>query len=195
MRERSKRSAMTVQVPKRLFTVDEYYRMAEAGLFSEDDRLELIEGEVVEMSPIGSRHAACVDRLNRLFSTQVGGRAIVRVQSPIRLGRYSEPQPDLALLQPRDDFYAQAHPEPEDVLLVVEVAGTSAAYDREVKIPLYARSGIPEVWLVDLEAGQVEIYRKPSPNGYQEKGLMMPGRHLAPLAFPTWELAVETIVG
>ena len=186
---------MTVQVPKRLFTVDEYYRMAEAGLFSEDDRLELIEGEVVEMSPIGSRHAACVDRLNRLFSTRVEGRAIVRVQSPIRLGRYSEPQPDLALLQPRDDFYAQAHPEPEDVLLVVEVAETSAAYDREVKVPLYARSGIPEVWLVDLEAGQVEVYREPTPKGYREVERVGPGQPLAPQALPDRELAVEAIIG
>jgi len=186
---------MTVQVPKRLFTVDEYYRMAKAGLFSEDDRLELIEGEVVEMSPIGSRHAACVKRLNRLLSRLVADRLLIGVQDPIRLGRYSEPQPDLTLLQPRDDFYAQAHPEPEDVLLVVEVAETSAAYDREVKVPLYARSGIPEVWLVDLETGQVEVYRKPSPKGYREVRRAGSGQHLAPQALPDRELAVDAIIG
>ncbi len=186
---------MAAQVMKRLFTVTEYYQMAKAGIFSEDDRVELIEGEVVEMAPIGSRHAACVDRLNRLFSEWAGGHVIVRVQSPIRLGQYSEPQPDLALLQPRDDFYARAHPEPEDVLLVVEVAETSAAYDREMKVPLYARAGILEVWLVDLAEACIQVYRKPSPEGYKEVQRMEHGQRLSPQALPDRELAVDAVLG
>src|SRR5262245_37141744 len=116
---------MAVQVSRRLFTVDEYYQMAQAGILHEDDRVELIEGEIIETAAIGSRHAACVDRLNQLFSGRVAGRAIVRVQNPIRLSQRSEPQPDLALLRPRADFYATGHPGPQDVLLVVEVADTS----------------------------------------------------------------------
>jgi Uma2 family endonuclease len=154
---------MAVQALRRLFTADEYHRMTQAGILSEDDRVELIEGEIVQMSPIGSRHARCVRLLNRIFSKGVGDRAIVDVQNPIRLGERLEPQPDVALLRPRPDFYAGVHPGPEDVLLIAEVMERSAAFDREVKAPLYARSGIPEVWWVDLEEEVVEVYREPSP--------------------------------
>jgi Uma2 family endonuclease len=185
---------MVVEVAKRLFTVDEYYQMAEAGILMEDDRVELLEGEVVEMTPIGRRHAACVNRLNRLFSRQVGEHAIVSIQNPVHLSEYSEPQPDLALLQPRPDFYAQAHPGTEDVLLVVEVAETSADSDRNVKVPLYARAGIPEVWLVDLAEECVEIYRKPSPRGYGEVRRAWRGERLFPQAFPEMELAVDDVL-
>ncbi|HUF85361.1 MAG TPA: Uma2 family endonuclease [Acidimicrobiia bacterium] len=159
---------MSVQPVRHLFTADEYQRMGEAGLFGEDDRLELIEGEIVEMAPIGSRHAACVDRLTRLLTAQVGDRAIVRVQSPIRLSARSEPQPDVTLLAPRTDFYGEAHPGPGDVWLVVEVADTSGAWDREVKARLYARAGVPEMWVVDLDAEVVDVLRDPGPSGYAE---------------------------
>lgn len=186
---------MSTQVSKRLFTVEEYHRMAKAGILSEDDRVELIEGEIVEMPPIGSQHASCVNRLNRLFSQCVGERAIVSVQNPIYLSEYSEPQPDLALLRPRTDFYAQAHPQPQDILLVVEVADTSLTYDREVKIPLYAQSGIPEVWLVDLTANCIEAYRKPSPQGYQEIKRFQRDQNLFPQAFPDVGLTVQDILG
>jgi Uma2 family endonuclease len=137
---------MTVQIQRRLFSVHEYHQMLQAGVLGEDDRLELIEGEIVQLSPINSRHAACVNRLNALFTSRLTGRAVVSVQNPIRLDTHSEPQPDLALLKPRPDFYAASHPNPEDVLLVVEVADTSADYDRGVKLALYARVGIAEVW-------------------------------------------------
>jgi len=126
---------MAAPLVRHRFTVEEYHRMGQAGILSEDDRVELIEGEIVEMAPVGSRHAACVKRLNALLSRRAGGRALVSVQDPIRLGEHSEPQPDLALLKPREDFYAAAHPGPEDVLLVIEVAETSLEYDREVKLP------------------------------------------------------------
>ncbi len=159
---------MAVALTRYRFSVDEYHQMVEAGVFNEDDRIELIEGEIVEMAPIGSRHAACVTQLTQLFSLGLGERVFVSVQNPIGIAN-SEPEPDLALLRPRDDFYAERHPGPEDVLLVVEVADSSFQYDREVKIPLYARSGIVEAWLVDLGNDEVVVYREPSPKGY---GLM-----------------------
>jgi Uma2 family endonuclease len=187
--------AMAVQLLKRLFTVEEYHRMAEAGILSEDDRVELLEGEITAMAPIGSRHQACVDRLTELFSAQVQRRAVVRVQGPIRLGERSEPQPDLALLRRRPDFYASSHPGPEDTLLVVEVAETSAAYDREVKVPLYARFGVPEVWLVDLAGEQLEVFRQPSPQGYQDLRTLRRGEAVAPLLLPDLSLAVDALLG
>jgi Uma2 family endonuclease len=187
--------AMSVQLVRRKFTVDDYHRMAQAGILSEDDRVELIEGEIVAPSPIGSRHAACVKRLLRFFDRRIGEKALVAVQDPIRLGEHSEPQPDLVLLKPRDDFYAEAHPKPEDVLLVVEVAETSSEYDREVKVPLYARFGIDEVWLVDLEAGVAEVYRDPSQEGYRERKMLGRGEVISPKAFPEIELLVDEFLG
>ena len=185
---------MGVQVSRRLFSVDEYHRMAEAGILGEDDRVELLEGEIVEMTPIGSRHAACVKRLNRIFSQRAGERVLISIQDPIRLGERSEPQPDLALLRFREDFYSSGHPGPGDVLLVVEVAETSAEYDREIKVPLYARYGVPEVWLVDLEGGAVEVYRDPSPEGYRKAQILRPGSRLSPSSLPDLHLLVEEIL-
>lgn len=186
---------MAVQIWKRLFTVEEYHRMAQAGILGEDDRVELIEGEIVEMTPIGSTHAATVKRLNRIFSQRIGGQVLISVQDPIRLGEHSEPQPDLALLQSREDFYTSAHPGPEDVLLLIEVSETSAEYDREVKIPLYARFGIPEVWLVDLEGKAIEVYQNPSYKGYREVQTLSQGARLSPSSFPDLELPAEEILG
>jgi len=186
---------MSVEPRRRLFTVDEYHAMARAGVLGEDDRVELIEGEVVEMTPIGSRHASCVDRLTQLLPGRVAGRAIVRIQSPVVLSDLAEPEPDAALLRPRDDFYADEHPRPDDLLLLIEVADTSADYDRERRIPLYARSGVPEVWLVDLEAGTVEAYRTPSPEGYRD--LQRAGRDevLGPVKLADLEIELGAILG
>ncbi len=149
----------------RCFTVAEYHAMVRAGILKENDRIELIDGRLITMSPIGSRHAACVDRLTRLFILSVGDDAVVRVQSPIRLDNRSEPEPDVALLAPKD-LYAARHPRPDEVLLVVEVAVTTLPFDRDVKLPLYARAGIPEVWIVALDEDQVYVCRQPSPEGY-----------------------------
>ena len=142
--------------------------MADAGLLGADDRVELVEGEIIDMAPIGSRNAACVDRLNRLFTTRLSEQVAVRVQSPVRLSDLSEPQPDLALLRHRPDFYAGAHPGPGDVLLVVEVADTTLAWDRDVKVPLYGRAGVGEVWIVDLTAEVVDILKGPGTQGYDD---------------------------
>jgi Uma2 family endonuclease len=186
---------MSIQVMRRLFTVEEYHSIARAGILGEDDRLELIEGEITEMTPIGSRHAAVVDRLTWLFSEQVGRRAIIRVQNPIRLGQRSEPQPDLTLLRPCPDFYSQAHPGPEDILLVIEVTETSTDYDREIKVPLYARWRILEVWLVNLDGEAIEVYQNPSPEGYHEMKTLRRGDHLSLGSFPDLKLRVEEILG
>jgi len=160
---------MTTQPQGRVFTVGEYYRMAEANILTGEDRVELIAGQIVAMSPIGSRHAACVKRLNLLLGKMIGDSMLLGVQDPIALDAYSEPEPDLVLLRPRADFYATAHPAAGDVLLAIEVADTSADYDREVKVPLYAQAGIPEVWLIDLQQGRIEVFARPQGNAYQQR--------------------------
>ncbi len=157
---------MARELAKRWITADEYERMGEAGIFPRDARLELIGGEIFEMSPIGSPHAACVKFLGGLLNRIFGGTLIVSIQDPIRLDDFSEPQPDVALLRWRDDFYRGAHPTPADVLLVVEVADTTVVTDRTVKVPLYARAGVVEVWLVNIPDGQVEVYSDPSGDSY-----------------------------
>lgn len=186
---------MVVDIQTRSFTIHEFHRMIQAGVLDEDEHVELIEGELVTMSPISSHHASCVDRLNWLFSQKVGRAAIVRVQSPVYLSEYSEPQPDIVLMRFRPDFYAHAHPEPRDVLLVVEIAETSADYDREVKLPLYAQAGIPEVWLVNLPEGHIEVYRQPAPEGYRETRFVQRGQYLSLWAFEHVEWAVDDILG
>lgn len=186
---------MGTELQRRLFTADEFHRMAEAGVLREDDRVELVDGEIVEMTPIGSPHAACVDRLLALLQRWVEGRGILRVQGPIRLDAHSEPLPDLSVLRPRADFYASAHPTPGDIVLVVEVADTSFRYDRDIKVPLYARAGIAETWLVDLSNERVEIFTQPTAQGYQQSRRARRGERLTTLALPAISLLVDDIVG
>jgi len=151
---------------RRRFTVEDYRRMAEAGVLDDEDRVELLDGEIVEMTPIGSRHASHVKKIASILRELETDRAILSVQDPIRLGEYSVPKPDLALLRSRDDFYRDAHPEPDDVYLIVEVADTSANFDRTRKLPLYAEQQIPAVWLIDLGEERLEIYEKPVDGEY-----------------------------
>lgn len=184
---------MAVQPAPYRFTVGEYYRMAEAGIFNEDDRVELLEGQIVDMAAIGSRHAGCVNRLNMFFARRLAGRAIVAVQNPVRLSEHSEPKPDFALLRPRPDAYAGGHPGPEDVVLLVEVADTTAAWDRGHKLPLYAAAGVPEVWLIDLTAAVVEVCRRPEGAAYREVRVALPADHIAPEAFPEVSLSVRDL--
>jgi len=188
-------TTMRTQVARRMFTTDEFHRMATAGILAEDDRVELIEGEIVCMSPIGSPHAASVDRLAALLIRRLGRRANVRIQGPIVLGRHSEPQPDVTVLKPREDFYATEHPGPKDVLLLIEVADTSGAYNRGTKLPLYARSGIREVWIVDVVERTLEAYRRPTLRGYRERRELSLKQNVAPVAFPRTRLRVGDIVG
>jgi Uma2 family endonuclease len=186
---------MAIELKRRRFTVDDYYRMAEVGILTEDDRVELLDGEIVQMSPIGSDHAGHVKRLTALFTSRLGARVVVSVQDPVRLSRHSEPQPDVALLQPRADFYARAHPRPDDVLLLIEVADTSVETDRRIKMPLYAMAGLREVWLVDLPAERVEVYREPAADGYRESRALARGEDITPQAFPDLPLSVDDLLG
>lgn len=154
-------------LPRHRIDVDEYYRMAEVGLLTHDARVELILGEVIDMAPIGSNHASMVNVLARLLFQAVNDRAIVAVQQPIRLDRRSEPQPDITLLKRRADFYRTAHPIPAEVLLLIEVSDTTARYDREIKLPLYASHAIPEVWLIDVNSRLIQRMQQPVNQAYE----------------------------
>ncbi len=186
---------MSVQVVRRHFTVEDFYRMAEAGILKEDDRVELIEGEVVEMSPIGSRHSGCVMRLTTTLTEQLGRSVIVNVQNPVRLHEETEPQPDIALLKPRADFYSESHPTPDDVLLIAEVADTSIDYDRNVKVHLYARAGIMELWLIDLMRDVIEFYGRPEDGAYKIIQIIERGQMLVSERIPSLRLSAKDILG
>lgn len=180
---------------RRPFTVSEYYRMAEVDILTEEDRVELIVGQIVAMSPIGSRHAACVKRLNLLMGKMVGDSMLIGVQDPIALDAYSAPEPDLVLLRPRADFYAEAHPSAADVLLAVEVADTSVDYDREVKLPLYAQAGLPEVWLIDLQESRIEVFAQPQGGAYQQRVEVTADATLTSPTIPQLALAAADLLG
>lgn len=186
---------MKHKLPRRLFDVDEYHRMAEVGILTSDDRVELIDGEIIEMSPIGPRHNRCVMFLNDVFVRRLQGQAIVSPGLSLRLHRRSEPQPDLALLRPPLAKYEAAIPAPGDVLLVVEVAETSQYRDRVIKLPRYADAGVVEVWIVDLPARAVDVYRDPAPRRYRFARRSQSGAEIAPAAFPEASLTVDEILG
>ncbi len=169
--------------------------MGRAGILGEDERVELIGGEIIVMAAIGNRHAACVLRLNATFNTErLAGRAMVQVQNPVAADTYSEPQPDLMLLAHRDDYYDFDHPSPSDVLLLVEVAASSLDYDRHTKVPFYALSGIREVWIVDLEADRIEAYSNLEAGSYRTMRRHVAGETVAPSALPDLELAVAALI-
>jgi Uma2 family endonuclease len=177
------------------FTVADYHRMAESGLLHEDSRVELLDGMVVEMSPIGSRHADCVNRLTERLVLALAGRAIVSVQNPVILDERSEPQPDVAVWKRRPEGYAAGLPRPKDVLLVIEVVDTTAYRDKVVKIPLYARARTAEVWLVRLDEDVVEIHREPGADGYGVVRSVGRGETLTPSLLPSVTLSVADILG
>lgn len=180
---------------KHPLTVDFYLQMLEQGILQEDDRVELLNGELFDMSPVGSSHAAIVDRLNFRLSQAAGASSIVRVQSPIRLSNYAMPEPDIALLRPRADFYAGAHPGPEDVRLIVDVSGSSLAHDTERKLPAYGAAGIPEVWIVNLNENVIDRHTTPMSHGYRLRERLVPGDQFAPNCLPDAAFAVSDILG
>jgi Uma2 family endonuclease len=191
----SGKRVMQAVVSKRRFTVDDYHRMVEAGILSERERVELIDGEVVAMTPIGPRHNASVDRALRALVTSLGDEAIVRVQGSVRLDYYREPQPDLALLRPRADFYASALPGPADILLIVEIAESSLDYDRDLKARVYADAGVREYWLVDLSDNVLSCYAKPLGSAYQRVRTYHRGQVVAPELLPEHPLPVDVWLG
>jgi Uma2 family endonuclease len=186
---------MAIQNPKRLISIDEYHRMGEDGLFSEDDRVELIEGEIHQMTPIGNPHATGVRRLIHLFTGSFDGRVVVDIQNPVQMDDWSEPQPDITLLSWRDDYYAAAAPTAADVVLLVEVADSSVGFDRGVKAPLYARHGVREYWIVDLPAGLLEVHRRPTSDSYRDVRRLRRGDSITLEAFPDTVFAVFDLLG
>lgn len=176
------------------FTADEFAHMGQAGIFAAETRVELIDGEILEMTPIGPPHAWIVDRLTEILVTRLAGKAHVRVQSPVRLDSRSQPQPDLAIAR-RSGSYAARHPEPRDVLLLIEVADSSLRYDRLEKVPRYGRAGIPETWLVDVEARAVTIHSGPGPDGYARQQVRKRGDRLAATSVPALGFPVDDVFG
>ncbi len=180
---------------RRRFTIDEYDRMGEAGILNEDEHAELINGEIVLMAALGSKHTGCVNWLNDAFRAQLGGRVIVSVQNPVRLPPDGEPEPDVMLLRHRPDFYRSAHPLPDDVYLIIEVADTSLPYDRTTKQQLYAAAGIRDFWIVDLANELLLVHRVPQDGCYTEVRRLKRGDTVSPEEFPDLSLTVAEILG
>lgn len=185
---------MSTELLKRRFDADEYQRMGRAGILTEDDRVELINGEIITMTPIGPRHNAAVNRATRALVGAVGTQAIVQVQGSVRFDLSSEPQPDLVLLRPEPDFYASRLPGAADILLIIEIAESSIDYDREVKSRLYATAGVREYWLVDLGAGIVTRASAPSGGAFLQHQLYRPGESIAPDALPLCSIPVDALL-
>jgi Uma2 family endonuclease len=185
---------MAVQPTRRVFTVDDYHRMVGAGILSERDRVELINGEVLAMTPIGPPHGAAVDRANRAMVTAVGDRAIVRIQGSVRLNEYNEPQPDIVLLRPQADFYASRLPGPSDILLIVEIAQSSLEYDRTVKAQLYAETGVVEYWLADLGHECLFVHSDPRIGKYRTVRELHRGEAVAPQFLPDCQLPIAALL-
>ncbi|MCY4528416.1 MAG: Uma2 family endonuclease [Chloroflexi bacterium] len=177
------------------FTAEEYYRMGEVGILPPDVRVELVGGEIKRMPPIYPPHASIVDRLNSALSRLPAGLAIVRVQNPIRLDDFNEPQPDVTVLRYRGDYYGNQHPTPADVLLTIEVADTSLRYDRDEKMPLYGRAGIPEAWLIDVQAQTVTVFTEPHADGYGQERVVTRGQEIVSLAVEGLRLQVDEALG
>ena len=180
-------------VPYHRWTVEDYHLMARSGLLDETDRVELIEGELIDMAPIGSRHAFILNWLNRALSAAVGEVALVSIQNPVRLGERSEPQPDVALI--KGGNYMDNLPTAADVLLIVEVSDSTLEYDRDVKVSLYARHGIPEVWLVDVNARELTLYREPAEGQYRLIRKPTAMEAVSPTAMPGVAIALTEVWG
>ena len=179
---------------RRRFTVAEYYAMAEAGILARDERVELLDGDVIAMPPINEWHASNVDLFANTFPAQLHERAVVRVQNPVRLDGNSQPQPDVMLLRWRDDFYRDGHPGPADVLLLIEVSDSSVDFDRNEKLSAYAAAGIPEVWIASRRDRRIESYSDPTGDAYAAVRHYGAGESISPQAFPDVVLQVDQII-
>jgi Uma2 family endonuclease len=177
------------------FTVDDFYRMGEAGILPPEARVELIDGEVIKMAPIGSHHNGSVAGLDEILREGLGRRVTITIQGPLALERYWNPQPDVLVLKRRADHYRNANPTAADVLLVIEVADTTLAYDRDTKGPRYAQAGIVEYWIVDLANDRLLVLRAPRDGAYQSVEALTRGDSVRPLAFPELSIAVADILG
>jgi Uma2 family endonuclease len=187
--------SMRMEATRKRFTVDEYYRMADAGILAPGDRVELIDGEIIQMSPIGTRHLGCVNATTEIFISVFKGRAVISGQNPVQLSDFTEPQPDIVLLKPRNDFYRGKHPEAADALLVVEVSETTLRYDRDLKLSYYAAAGVPEVWIEDLNGDRILVFRKPVDGIYQVRLVLGRDESISVEAFPDNAFTVSDFLG
>ena len=185
---------MSSNIVRKLFTYDDCLRMAETGILSPTDRVELISGEILVVSPAGPRHAAVIDAANRALVRLAGDAAIVRIQSTVVLDRFAAPEPDIALLRPRDDFYSGRHPGPADICLIVEVSDSSLEYDTTVKLGMYAILGISEYWVADLQNNQLLVYSQPVGDTYREMRQMHRGDSVAPQLLPDCQIPVALLL-
>jgi Uma2 family endonuclease len=186
---------MRMETSRKRFTVDEYYRMADVGILAAGDRVELIDGEIIQMNPIGTRHLGCVNATNAVFFDAFQGRAVISGQNPVQLSDFTEPQPDIVLLKPRNDFYRGKHPEAADALLVVEVSDTTLGYDRDVKLSHYAAAGVPEVWIEDLNGDRILVFRDPVHAVYQVRLVLSRDDSISVQAFPDTAFTVSDFLG
>ena len=179
----------------RLWTVRDYHRMVEAGILHPDERVELIEGQIIRMSPKGTAHEAAITRLERILRKQLGDRVIIRLQSPIQLNDHSEPEPDVAVVQPDPLDYEDHHPTPLEAYLLIEVADSSFKFDCETKARLYARSGIADYWVLDVKHRQLHVFRSPNQDGYQDHDTLGETERLALLSFSDITVSVAEMFG
>ena len=187
-------TAPKIEVNTRKFTVEEYYRMAEAGILQSDERVELVNGEIITMAPIGNPHATGVRRVDRVFGQTAGGAVTISGQNPVLIGERSTPQPDIAVLRYREDDYFGKPPSAEDVLLLIEVSDSSLAYDREVKVNLYAQANVPETWIMNLVDDCIEAFTGPGPDGYANHTTYRRGERISPSTLPDFEFAVDDLL-
>lgn len=184
---------MTVQLDQRPLTVLEYHKMVEVGILTEDDPLELLNGQMIYMSPVGSKHAACVEKAVDLLKLLLKDKAMVRTQNPINLSEHSEPEPDLAIVKCKDDFYMDGHPSANEVFFLIEVSDTTLEKDREVKLPIYAQAGVKEYWIVNLNQEEIEVHTNPYNDKYRSKDLYFRG-DLIPLKAFNLQVEVDKIL-
>jgi Uma2 family endonuclease len=185
---------MDASIAVRRLSVQDYHQMAESGILQPDERIELLEGQIIQMAAKGTAHSAAVTRIERLLRNRLGERVLLRFQDPVRLNDYSEPEPDVAVVQPNTLFYEDHHPIPSEVFLLIEVSDTTLKFDREVKSPAYARSGIAEYWVLDVKARKLHVYRVPGTDGYQSEAILSEELTVAPLAFPDCVITVREML-
>jgi Uma2 family endonuclease len=186
---------MRTEPTKKLFTVDEVFKMADAGIFGPEERIELIDGEIIEMTPVGDRHIICVNRATTFFTESFGRRAIVSIQNPVHLNIHNMPQPDVVVFKPRADFYSSQRPVPSDVLFLVEVSDTTLRFDQKIKLPRFAAAGISEAWIEDLQHDLLLVYREPERDRYRVCLTYRRGDSVSPLSFPDLIFRVDDLLG
>ena len=186
---------MNPTIALRQISAQDYHHMAESGILRPDERVELLEGQIIKMAAKGTAHSAAVSRSEHLLRERLGSRVLLRFQDPIRLNDYSEPEPDVAVVRPDPRYYEDHHPTPTEIFLLIEVADTSLKFDCETKAPAYARSGIVEYWVLDVNDRKLHVYRSPSANGYQSETILAEALTIEPLAFPECVIAVKELLG